>query len=70
MKIWNSGKSQDEIISDMYSGQNEYNESLLAYWTFDDPYHLQSGIGPMGDLPGEFKYLYSGAVLRDAISKQ
>jgi hypothetical protein len=40
------------------------------YWTFDDPYHLQSGIGPMGDLPGEFKYLYSGAVLRDAISKQ
>jgi hypothetical protein len=36
MKIWNIGKTQDEIISDMYSGQNEYNENILAYWAFDD----------------------------------
>ena len=41
-----------------------------AYWSFDDPYHLQSGNGPQGDLPGEFKYLYSGVVLRDTVSKQ
>jgi hypothetical protein len=35
------------------------------YWRFDDPYHLQSGIGIEGDLPGDFKFIYGGAVLRD-----
>jgi len=35
------------------------------YWRFDDGYHLQSGNGPEGDLPGDFKFIYGGAVLRD-----
>lgn len=35
------------------------------YWRFDDAYHLQSGNGPEGDLPGDFKFIYGGAVLRD-----
>jgi hypothetical protein len=36
-----------------------------SYWRFDDPYHLQSGNGIEGDLPGDFKFIYGGAVLRD-----
>jgi len=35
------------------------------YWRFDDPYHLQSGNGPEGDLPGDFKFMYGATVLRD-----
>jgi hypothetical protein len=36
-----------------------------SYWRFDDAYHLQSGNGIEGDLPGDFKFIYGGAVLRD-----
>ena len=35
------------------------------YWRFDDGYHLQSGNGIEGDLPGDFKFMYGGVVLRD-----
>lgn len=38
------------------------------YWRFNDPYHLQAGVGQEGDLPGEFKFQYGGGVLRDARS--
>ena len=38
-----------------------------AYWRFDDAYHGQLGNGPEGDLPGEFKFIYGGAVIRDAV---
>lgn len=38
-----------------------------SYWRFDDPYHMQSGNGRQGDLPGDFKFLYGGAVIRDAV---
>ncbi len=38
------------------------------YWRFDDGYHVQSGNGPEGDLPGDFKFMYGGAVLRDEIT--
>jgi hypothetical protein len=37
----------------------------VEYWRFDDAYHLQSGNGIEGDLPGDFKFMYGGAVLRD-----
>ena len=36
-----------------------------SYWRFGDAYHAQSGNGPGGDLPGDFKYMYGGVVLRD-----
>lgn len=36
-----------------------------AYWRIDDAYHGQFGNGPQGDLPGEFKFFYGGAVIRD-----
>jgi len=39
-----------------------------SYWRFDDAYHLQSGNGIEGDLPGDFKFIYGGAVLRDEIT--
>lgn len=38
-----------------------------SYWRFGDPYHMQSGNGRQGDLPGDFKFLYGGAVIRDAV---
>jgi len=36
-----------------------------TYWRFDDAYHMQSGNGPQGDLPGDFKFMYSAGVIRD-----
>ena len=39
-----------------------------SYWRFGDAYYAQSGNGPEGDLPGDFKFMYGGAVIRDAIS--
>ena len=41
-----------------------------AYWEFDDAYHGQLGNGPEGDLPGEFKFIYGGAVIRDAVEDE
>ena len=38
------------------------------YWFFHDPYLFQSGNGPEGDLPGDFKFQYAAAVIRDDIS--
>ncbi len=35
------------------------------YWFFHDPYNLQSGNGPAGDEPGDFKFQYAAAVIRD-----
>jgi hypothetical protein len=36
-----------------------------AYWRFGDAYHMQSGNGREGDLPGDFKFMYGGTVIRD-----
>ena len=36
-----------------------------SYWRFGDAYHMQSGNGALGDLPGDFKFLYGAAVIRD-----
>lgn len=36
-----------------------------SYWRFGDAYGAQSGNGPQGDLPGDFKFMYGAAVVRD-----
>ncbi len=36
-----------------------------SYWRFGDPYLMQSGNGRDGDLPGDIKFFYSAAVVRD-----
>lgn len=35
-----------------------------AYWRFDDTYGYQIGEGALGDLPGDLKWEFGGAVLR------
>lgn len=35
-----------------------------TYWRFDDSYNHQLGNGANGDLPNDFKFLFSGAVYR------
>ena len=77
---WNVGAHPDEIgfwaylynaverpgvrVREMVRGSDNQAE----YWRFNDAYHLQSGNGPEGDLPGDFKFMYGGAVLRDDIT--
>ena len=41
------------------------NDVGIAYWRFTDAYHMQSGNGAHGDLPGDFKFLYGATVIRD-----
>jgi len=36
-----------------------------TYWRFDDAYHMQSGNGRPGDLPGDFKFMYAASTIRD-----
>ncbi|MCL0101678.1 M23 family metallopeptidase, partial [Dehalococcoidia bacterium] len=48
---------REHILGDDVGGQ---------YWRFDDAYHMQSGNGRQGDLPGDFKFMYGAAVIRDA----
>ena len=43
----------------------------IAYWRFNDAYHMQSGNNPHGgDLPGDFKFLYGATVIRDIELKE
>ncbi len=39
-----------------------------SYWRFDGAYHAQSGNGREGDLPGDFKFMYGAAVIRDEVA--
>ena len=41
-----------------------------AYWRFDERYANQIGVGPDGDLPGEFKFQYGAAVLHGSALDQ
>jgi hypothetical protein len=75
--LWNPGYHADDIdfwsylyhaverpgvrVREIIKGSDLQTE----YWRFDDAYHLQSGNGIEGDLPGDFKFIYGGAVLRD-----
>jgi hypothetical protein len=36
-----------------------------TYWRFDDAYHMQSGNGREGDLPGDFKFMYAATAVTD-----
>jgi hypothetical protein len=42
----------------------------LAYWSFNDPYAGQLGMGFEGDLPNDFKFHWGGAVLRGSALPQ
>ena len=43
----------------------------IAYWRFNEAYHMQSGNNPHGgDLPGDFKFLYGATVIRDIELKE
>jgi hypothetical protein len=46
------------------------NDVGIAYWRFNDAYHMQSGNGQGGDLPGDFKFLYGATVIRDIELKE
>ncbi|MBN2471987.1 MAG: hypothetical protein JXN59_14800, partial [Anaerolineae bacterium] len=35
-------------------------------WEFDDPHNFQRGVGANGDLPGDYTFLFGGAVVRNA----
>ena len=39
-----------------------------SYWRFGDAYNGQSGNGPQGDLPDDYKFLYGAAVIRDPVA--
>ncbi len=52
------GERVREIISDDDVG--------TGYWRFNEAYALQPGMGPNGDLPNDFKFMFGGAVFRDA----
>lgn len=41
-----------------------HESSFLAYWSLDDPFNLQYGVGGEGDLPGDIKLQFAGLVLR------
>lgn len=48
-----------------------HESSFLSYWSLDDPYNLQYGVGGEGDLPNDIKLQFAGLVLRgpaDAVS--
>jgi hypothetical protein len=53
------GERVRELISDDDNG--------TAYWRYEELYGLQPGMGAAGDLPGDFKFQFGGAVYRDAI---
>lgn len=36
-------------------------------WRFDDPYNYQQGMGINGDEPGDYAFLFGGAVLRNEV---
>ena len=49
-------------VRELVSGGNP----VRAYWGFNEAYNMQSGNDPRaGDLPGDFKFHYLGAVIRD-----
>ena len=48
-----------EIISDDDNG--------TAYWRYGELYGLQPGMGAAGDLAGDFKFEFGGAVYRDGV---
>ncbi len=53
------GERVREMLSDDDNG--------TAYWRYGELYGLQPGLGVQGDLPGDFKFQFGGAVFRDDV---
>ncbi len=45
--------------------QGGIGNDLLAYWDNDNPYNSQIGTGLNGDMPGDYLFLFGGAVVRN-----
>ncbi len=43
-----------------------YDTSLPMAWDADDPYNGQIGAGGLGDSPGDYAFIFGGAVIRNA----
>ena len=52
--VYTSAQRPDVRVREYIEG----GEVASAYWSFNDASHAQSGNGPQGDLPGEFKFLH------------
>ena len=59
--LYSSAQRPDVRVREFIQGS----EVADTYWLFDDPYYLQTGVGPEGDLPTDYKFLYSAAVVHD-----
>ena len=59
--FYSSAQRPDIRVREVIQGS----EVADTYWLFDDPYYLQTGVGPEGDLPTDYKFLYSAAVIHD-----
>ena len=61
--LW--GYSYRSVQRPLVRVREEIGEEFIpsAYWRFHDRYANQIGVGPGGDLPGEFKFQYGAAVL-------
>jgi hypothetical protein len=45
--------------------QGGFGDDVLANWDSDNPYNGQIGTGLTGDMPGDFLFLFGGAVVRN-----
>ena len=59
--LYSSAQRPDVRVRELIQGS----EVVDTYWLFDDPYYLQTGVGPEGDLPTDYKFLYTAAVIHD-----
>ncbi len=46
--------------------QGSDDPTLPLYWDMEDPYNQQIGSGLNGDLPGDYVFLFGGAIVRNA----
>ena len=68
--LW--GYSYRSVQRPLVRVREEIGEEFIpsAYWRFHDRYANQIGVGPDGDLPGEFKFQYGAAVLHGSAFTQ
>ncbi len=59
--MYGSAQRPDVRVREIIQG----NDGENVYWGFNGAYFVQSGNGWEGDLPGDFKFLYAAAVIRD-----
>ena len=68
--LW--GYSYRSVQRPLVRVREEIGEEFIpsSYWRFHDRYADQIGVGPDGDLPGEFKFQYGAAVLHGSALTQ